>query len=179
MGIQELGGRVVADVRLRPAVAADQPAVLDVVRQAFGGRDEEPALVGLIQERGEAHLATVAEVEGEVVGYVLASPLRLEPPQPLQCLAIAPVAVVPARQREGIGIKLMQHAIEAARAQGVDALFLLGHPAYYPRFGFARTHIRNAYGATDAFMALELREGCLQGIDATARYVKAFAEVGA
>jgi putative acetyltransferase len=169
----------VNDLLLRPETAKDIGAIFDVVARAFGNRVAEPKLVDLIRERGNARLATVAEEGGELVGYLLASPLTLDPPSPLKCLAIGPVAVIPERQRDGIGSRLMRHAIELARDGGVDALFLLGHPSYYPRFGFAATHVGNEYGATDAFMALELREGCLAGVRATARYVTEFAEVGA
>ena len=97
----------------------------------------------------------------------------------MHCLGIAPLAVVPGRQNERIGSQLMRNVIERAKAQNVDALFLLGHPAYYPRFGFAQTHIKNDYGASDAFMALELRAGCLAGVAATAKYVDEFSDVGA
>jgi len=172
------------DLILRPETARDGVAIFDVVKRAFSDREAESRLVDLIRERGNARLATVAETAadkgGELVGYVLASPLRLDPePTPgLKCYGIAPVAVVPERQRDGIGSQLMRHVIELARAEQVDALFLLGSPAYYPRFGFAATHIGNEYGATDAFMALELTAGCLDGVEAMARYVEEFADLG-
>jgi putative acetyltransferase len=72
----------------------------------------------------------------------------------------------------------MHEVIAAARAIGTDALFLLGEPAYYARFGFRSTSIRNEYGASDAFMALALSRGCLDGIDALATYVPEFRETG-
>ncbi len=99
-------------ISYRPEAESDRDQVLDVVRAAFGGRSEEPALVALIRERDQARLAAVAEEGGFVIGFV-------------------------------------------------------------------RTHIANEYGATYAFMALELSHGCLQGVRATARYVDAFFEVGA
>lgn len=163
---------------LRPEQESDRVEVLEVVRRAFN-RAEESALVELIRKRGNARLATVADDAGILVGYVLASPLMLDPQHSLTCLAIAPVAVIPERQGEGIGSRLMHYAIDLAQDEGVDALFLLGHPSYYPRFGFAPTHIDNEYGATDAFMALELTKQCLNGVSATARYVSEFSEVGA
>jgi putative acetyltransferase len=164
---------------LRPESAHDHGAIFDLVRRAFGNRETESKLVDLIRDRGNARLATVAEEQGELVGYVLGSPLTLDPRAPLKCIGIGPVAVIPQRQKDGIGSQLMRHAIQLATDAGVDALFLLGHPAYYPRFGFRATHIRNEYGATDAFMQLELRAGCLDGVEATAKYVSEFAEVGA
>jgi predicted N-acetyltransferase YhbS len=73
----------------------------------------------------------------------------------------------------------MRAAIEAARERGASALFLLGNPRYYGRFGFRATHVGNDYGATSSFMALELVEGCLEHVRGTAHYVSAFAESGA
>ena len=142
----------------------------------------EPRLVTLIHQRGHARLGTVAQAE-HLVGYVLASPLALEPapgdqPPDLTCLGIAPLAVRPEMQRQGVGSALMTRIIERARDAGTDALFLLGNPGYYRRFGFRSTHIGNEYGATDAFMALELAAGCLGRVRATARYVGEFAETG-
>ena len=172
-------------ITLRPETEADAPAIKDVVDKAFD--DENTSLlVRLIRERGNARLATVALSDDRVVGYILASPLALDqpqaldPPQPqLNCLGIAPVAVTPELQGRDIGGRLMRYVIEHATGSGIDALFLLGHTSYYPRFGFAPAYIGNEYGATDAFMSLELRAGCLDGVDATAKYVSEFAESGA
>jgi putative acetyltransferase len=163
---------------LRSEIYADTGQVHELVKCAFGGRTGEPELVDLIRARGNARLATVAVDGGDVVGYVLASPLELVPKAPIGCLGIAPLAVLPERQGSGIGSLLMRHIVGLARDGGVDALFLLGSPAYYPRFGFAPTHIGNEYGASDAFMALELSDGCLADVRATAKYVAEFSELG-
>lgn len=164
--------------QLRDEQTSDRIAVFEVVRSAFG-TDKEARLVDLVRDRDHARIAIVAEQGQEMVGFVLATPLGFDPPISPYCLAIGPVAVRAENQNDGIGSLLMRKAIEQATADGVDALFLLGHPAYYPRFGFRPTHIRNEYGATEAFMALELSTGCLSGIDALAKYVHEFAEVGA
>ena len=114
----------------------------------------------------------------------MASPITLvhepgaQPTSELHSLAVAPLSVVPDRQAEGIGGSLMRHLIATARDERVDVLFLLGHPAYYPRFGFAPTHIGNEYGATDAFMSLELTAGSLEPVRAVARYVATFQDIG-
>jgi putative acetyltransferase len=180
---------------LRAETAADLPEVLQLVEKAFGPESEEPRLVELIHRRGHARLGTVAQTD-RLVGYVLATPLALDPgpglpPVELSCLGIAPLAVLPEMQGMGIGSKLMWSLIEQAAGHdfgeagsdadggdAIDALFLLGGPGYYARFGFRPTHIGNEYGATDAFMALELTGGCLQRVVATARYVSEFAEAG-
>jgi len=158
-------------VEIRSEVAAQRPALLALHRAAFDS-GEEPAIVRALWERGEVTAAFVA-CEGEApLGHVLASPITLESGPRLRLWGIAPLAVAPAHQRRGIGSRLMQHVIEHAQASDVDALFLLGDPQYYSRFGFARSHCENEYGATDAFMQRELRPGCLQGLAGVARYVE-------
>ncbi len=155
----------------------DHPMIFKVVEDAFGKR-KEADLVELVRERGNSRIAIVAHDETSLVGYVLASPKKMPLANALNCLALGPVAVVPDRQGEEIGSKRMHQAIQTASEQGVDAIFLLGRPSYYSRFGFAPTHISNEYGATDAFMASELRDGCLDGLEALAKYVSEFTEVG-
>ena len=164
-------------ILLRPETPDDQAAIFGVVSLAFKN-SSEAKLVDMIRQRNNSRLATVACSGELIVGYALASPLTFEPSNNLTCLGIAPVAVTPARQGENIGSKLMFQIIRLAREQNVDALFLLGDPLYYRRFGFAPTHIDNEYGATDAFMALELRDGCLNGMKALAKYVGEFSDIG-
>lgn len=168
-------------ILLRAAQAADEPAIHDVVQAAFG-QSGEAELVRLLRSRQQALLETVAADPDEgdaIVGHIVASLITLEPDPGVTCLGIAPLSVVPGRQGEGIGGMLMRHLIGAARAEALDALFLLGRPDYYQRFGFTQTHIGNSYGASEAFMALELAAGCLQAVQASAHYVDAFADSGA
>ncbi|MEA4868727.1 hypothetical protein SDC9_89206 [bioreactor metagenome] len=89
-------------------------------------------------------------------------------------ICVGPVSVLPEKQKEGIGCKLLYHLLERAGELGYHAAFLYGHPGYYPRFGFVNAE---RYGITtrdgknfDAFMALELRPGALYGI--TGRFVE-------
>ncbi|MGI9325048.1 MAG: GNAT family N-acetyltransferase [Pseudomonadales bacterium] len=166
---------MIESLTLRPDQDSDQPGVQAIVTEAFGDRPAEAQLVQSLKANGNDRLATVALAQGNIIGYVLASPIRLEPEQALRCLGIAPLAVAIAHQRQGVGTELMRFVIDRARAEGIDALFLLGDPAYYQRFGFQATHIGNEYGATAAFMALELATNCLSGVDAVAQYSPEFA----
>ena len=83
-------------------------------------------------------LSLVAEEDGRIVGHVLVARGHLDPPaaEPLEVLTLGPIGVVRERQRQGIGAALMERAIEAADARGAWAIVLVGHPTYYPRFGF-------------------------------------------
>ncbi len=162
---------------IRHSNIGDAEQIHAVVRDAFS-REEEAVLVAAIRQAGEAVIELCALLADELVGHVLLSPIRIEPHVDLNCLGIAPVSVLTRLHGNGVGSALMGRAIEEARARSVDAIFLLGAPAYYHRFGFQRTHIGNEYGATDAFMVLELEKGCLAETEGTARYVSAFSDTG-
>lgn len=154
----------------------DAAGIVNVVGQAFN-RETEVDLVRLIKERGEASISLVAVDNETVVGHVLVSPMVLAARGLYG--GVAPLSVLPTRQGTGIGSSLMRRVEQCATEMGYDALFLLGDPDYYSRFGYQPSHIGNEYGATDAFQHLELRPGSLKGVEGTGYYVKAFADVGA
>ena len=111
------------------------------------------------------------------LGHVLFSELPIETGGgPLRAAALAPLAVAPEHQRQGIGAALIRAGLEACRNCGVAAAIVLGDPDYYPRFGFSSAAARNlrAPFSGPAFMALELAPGCLDGVTGTLRYAAAF-----
>jgi putative acetyltransferase len=112
-------------------------------------------------------ISLVAEDDGSIVGHIMFSPVRLTGAGEARAMGLAPMAVAPARQRAGIGSALVRDGLVRCRAQGVEALFVVGHPEYYPRFGFSRA---SGFGFTcefdvpgEVFMALELAPGALRG----------------
>ncbi len=164
-------------VTIRTELTRDTAAIATIVAAAFGG-EAESRLVSLLRARGEATLSLVAEQHGRIIGHVIASPIRIDPALDGSYLGIAPLSVQPEQQRQGVGSQLMKATIAAARTLGVDALFLLGEPSYYSRFGFTASHLHNEYGATDAFMHLELQPDSLAGTTGTVRYAAAFRDAG-
>ena len=115
-------------------------------------------------------LSLVAEIDRGVVGHVAFSPARIELAQggEAEALALGPIAVLPDVQRDGIGSLLMVRGFEECSALGHELIFLLGHPSYYPRFGFAPAKalgVRWEQDQTDnpmePFMVKELRPGAL------------------
>lgn len=157
----------------------DAEAVYYLHQHAFDGLDEADLVVKL-HDDGAALLSLVFEEEGTVVGHILFSALGLDPePSPTCSLAaLAPLAVLPDYQRQGVGDALTRNGLEQLRARGCDGVVVLGHPDYYPRFGFERAarfglafpgHVPD-----EAFLALPLREGTLEGRSGTIVYHAAF-----
>ncbi|HYE95228.1 MAG TPA: N-acetyltransferase [Rubricoccaceae bacterium] len=165
-------------MEIRPETLADRDAVRRVNEAAFGQPDEAH-LVDRLRERAPAYLGLAAVREGKVVGHIAFTPVTLDPPRPaLHAWGLAPMAVLPEHQREGIGTWLVEAGLAALRAEDACAVFVLGHAAYYPRFGFAPAPprgLRCTYPVPDeVFMALELVPGALDGVTGTVHYDDAF-----
>ena len=108
-----------------------EASVRRVTANAFG-RDAEARLVDDLRLSRDLAISLVAEEEGKICGHVALSSLKAPP----HALALAPVSVSRARQRQGIGSALIRRAIQCARDSGYEIIFVLGDPAYYKRFGF-------------------------------------------
>lgn len=146
---------------IRHAKPADHAAIRDVNIAAFGKPDEAD-LIERLRADGDVVFELVAESDGAVVGHILYS--RLWADSVNLYAALAPMAVRPDRQRDGIGGQLVRTSIETAREFGAHAVIVLGHPAYYPKFGFtpeAAKAVKAPYSGSPAFMALEIEPGAL------------------
>jgi putative acetyltransferase len=164
------------DVVVRVEGADDLEAIREVNRQAFG-REDEARLVDALREGGYARLSLVAEEAGRVVGHILFSDLPVVTPTgAVPALALAPLAVLPERQRQGIGSRLVREGLLACAGAGHRAVIVLGHPAYYPRFGFSAglAERLKAPFSGPAFMARELVPGALTGMTGEVRYPPPF-----
>lgn len=122
---------------IRIAQEADLDDVLFVEREAFGS-DEESKLVRdlLADETAKPALSMLAYQKDQAVGHILFTNAWLEPQVTLSISLLAPLAVIPEAQNQGIGGQLIQQGLKILTDTGTDLVFLLGHPAYYPRFGF-------------------------------------------
>lgn len=165
---------------IRPEVERDRAAVHALNVSAFDG-PAEAALVDLLRDQAQPLISLIAEENSAVVGHILFSPVALSGHPVLRIMGLAPMAVAPSHQRRGIGSALVRAGLEQCRQLGVDAVFVLGHPAYYPRFGFAPAvarGIRSEYDVPDdTFMVLELDIGTLGGRSGTVTYHEAFSNV--
>ncbi|MDQ0466094.1 putative acetyltransferase [Caulobacter ginsengisoli] len=157
---------------IRPAVPSDWPAIHAVETAAFG-RPDEADLVEALRADGDALVELVAEEGGAVVGHILFSPLATDTGAAFA--ALAPVAIRPDRQKDGLGGGLILAGLQACRDLDIEAVILLGHPSYYPRFGFsAEAALKVAAPFKGrSFMGLALTEGALEKPVAIT-YAKAF-----
>lgn len=163
-------------VEIRVETTADRDAVREVHCLAFG-RDDEGKLVDALRADGYARVSLVAEEAGRVVGHILFSDLPIVGRQgTVGALALAPMAVIPDRQRRGIGARLVQDGLRACAEGGHRIVVVLGHPAYYPRFGFSARSAEKLQAPFSGayFMALELVPGALGGVAGEVRYPPPF-----
>lgn len=146
---------------IRHATPADQAVIREVIHAAFGQADEAD-LVERLRSAGDVMFELVEEDGGEIVGHILYS--RLWADSINLFAALAPLAVRPDRQRSGVGKRLTAASLETAKEFGVHAVIVLGHPEYYPKFGFsteASAKVKSPYSGNPAFMALALEDGAL------------------
>jgi putative acetyltransferase len=165
---------------IRAEEHGDWAAVHAVNVSAFE-RPAEANLVDALREHAQPIVSLVAEDNGAIVGQIMFSPVSLSGDPALEIMGLAPMAVLPGHQRRGIGSALVRAGLEQCRQLGFGAVVVLGHPAYYPRFGFspsARCGIGCEYEVPeDVFMVLELRAGFLRGASGKVRYHAAFSSV--
>ena len=150
-------------MQLRSERPQDVEAIDRVNRLAFGQPDEAEIVARLrTSDAFIPELSIVAEDEGEVVGHILFTRVWTEPANDVRMISLAPMTVIPERQRQGIGSALVRRGLDVARELGEEVVVLVGHPEYYPRFGFelaSRFGMTNPFPGTDeAFFALALRD---------------------
>jgi putative acetyltransferase len=153
---------------IRPERGNDAVAVGTIHAQAFG-RPDEGRIVERLRARARPYLGLVAtDDRDDMVGHIVFSPVTLHCYQaPYSIMALAPMAVVPPWQRRGIGSALVREGLQACRSAGHDVVVVVGHPAFYPRFGFVPARPLGLMSEPpvpdEAFMVAELTPGALRG----------------
>ena len=164
-------------LEIRPETDQDRQAVWNVNRAAFGA-DAEAKLVDALRDGGYVEVALVAEIDGEVVGHILFSRLPIiTKAETVDALSLAPMAVLPGHQRQGVGSKLVEVGLEACREKRHKIVLVLGHAEFYPRFGFSADlaqPLESPFGGGEAWMAMELVPGALMGVEGRVEYPPPF-----
>jgi putative acetyltransferase len=144
-------------VLIREEKPEDIAGIRGVISAAFG-RPAEADIVDALRQRAQPFVSLVAEHEGEVVGHILFTPVTLAGGGDLKMAALAPMAVAPNYQVRGVGAALVLTGFEHLRLLGMSAVVVIGHPSYYPRFGFSQADsfgLKSEYNVPDdVFMAL-------------------------
>jgi len=145
-------------------------AIREVNRRAFG-QEQEGAIVDALRANGAAQLSLVASLDGRIVGHILYSPVQVGD---VVGAGLGPMAVLPDYQRRGIGSRLVEAGIQRLEEQGCPFVVVVGHPAFYPRFGFepaSRRGIACEWSVPDdVFMVRVLDAGRMGGSSGVVRY---------
>ena len=156
----------------------DESAVRTVNQEAFAG----PVEAGIVDAvRGSPDsISLVATMNDRTVGHILFTPVTIEPAARVRVAGLAPMAVLPDFQRRGVGRALVRAGLEECRRSGYAAVVVVGHPEYYPRFGFAPADTWGLEYADrvprEVFMAVELEDNALSGCAGVVRFRPEFAE---
>lgn len=159
---------------IRPETAADRKAVHSINVAAFG-QEAEADLVERLRGTAEPFISLVAEIDRQVVGHILFTGVSITGENGVSgAMGLAPMAVEPSRQRDGVGAALVRRGLEVCRQAGHEIVVVLGHAQYYPRFGFERASVHGIRweeeAPDEAFMVLELVPGALEGRAGVVRY---------
>jgi putative acetyltransferase len=166
---------------IRAETEDDHSVVRSVNEMAFG-RSNEAELVEALRPVANPRISLVAIVDGQIVGHIFFSPVTVESYRAaFTALGLAPMAVLPEYQRRGVGSELIREGLKACERLGYDLVFVVGHPDYYPRFGFKPAR-QLGYDCEypvpdDVFMVAELKPGATSGRNGMVRYMEQFRAV--
>lgn len=165
-----------SQLEIRFEIPSDRDAIQSVNRLAFG-RDDEARLVDNLRDLGSVAISLVAVKGEQVVGHILFCNLTVQTAQgSVSALGLAPLSVLPASQRQGIGSELVRRGLEICRSAGRPFVIVLGHPEFYSRFGFSAEAARPLLSPFEgeAWQAMELQPGALTGMAGTVEYPAPF-----
>ena len=175
------------DIMIRKETGKDYKLTEAVVEKAFQNEEHsdhrEQFLVARLRKSDVfvPELSLVAERNKAIVGHLMLTKLLIKNDgQNYEALALAPVSVLPEYQNQGIGSQLIIHGLKKSKEMGFKSIVVLGHEAYYPRFGFKPAStwgIKAPFDVPDeSFMVLELEDGILGDVSGTVVYCKEFFE---
>ena len=160
---------------IREATKSDVNEIYQLVNLAFNNNEESNLIRDLITN-DDVLINLVATSTTTILGNIVVSKMLLIPTLDLFCGAIGPLSVLPDYQSKGIGSKLIEIAISESKINKLDALFVLGSPKFYQKFGFKKSNLENEYN-TQNFQELEITKECLTNIDSKIHYAEAFSNL--
>jgi predicted N-acetyltransferase YhbS len=168
-------------IRIRQEVTKDYNRVYKITKLAFG-QEKESILIEKIRKGPNfvPELSLVAEKDNKIVGHILFSKMKIVGESEYETLMLAPLAVIPELQKQGIGGKLVKKGIEKAIELGFNSIIVVGHKDYYPKFGFQKASkwdIKCPFEVPDeAFMGIELTEKALENKAGVVQFPEEFLE---
>jgi len=167
-------------VLIRHEKPEDIPLIHSVIEQTFK-RDAEARLADKLRRSCADCLSLVADDNGSIVGHIMFTPVRIENHKTVQGMGLAPMAVIPSKQRRGIGKLLVKTGLKILQEKGCPFVIVLGHPEYYPRFDFqpaSRLTIKSQWDDVpdEAFMILVMDDKVMQNVSGIARFRDEFTE---
>ena len=152
---------------IRREKSEDIPVINNLNRQAFGQKSEAK-IIDKLRSRGVLLISLVALQDSKVVGHIAFSPVTVESERSnWEAMALGPMAVLPKFQRKGIGSKLVYTGLDECKRLGHRIVVLVGHPEYYPRFGFIPAKAKGIdcefEVPNEAWMINELKASALVG----------------
>jgi len=167
-------------ITIRHEKPEDSEAIYSVIEKTFK-RDAEAKLAGKLRQACADHLSLVAEDNGAIVGHIMFTPAIIRNGKETRGMGLAPMSVLPSRQRKGIGSMLVRTGLDILRQQGCPFVIVLGHPDYYPRFGFqpaVRFNVKSQWEDVpdEAFMILVLDENVMENVSGIAMFREEFNE---
>lgn len=166
-------------LKIRKEKKGDESQIHKVNELAFG-QPEEANIVDALRETCPEGISLVAELNNEIVGHILFTPAVIESDTILiKGMGLAPMSVLPDYQNQGIGSQLVKEGLKIMKENGTPFIIVLGHPNYYPRFGFvkaSKNQIKSEYEGVpeEAFMIIIFDEQNMRGISGIAKYRKEF-----
>ena len=167
-------------LEIRPERPVDIEAVRELNQEAFN-QGPEAGIVDRLRENCPDIVSLVAVDGGEIIGHVLFSPVTIDGSETATGMGLAPMSVLPDRQRQGVGSFLIEAGLDILRSRKCPFVIVLGHAEYYPRFGFepaSKCGLTSQWDGIpdEAFMAILLDEDTMAGVQGIARYRSEFDE---
>jgi len=163
------------------AETKDDYSLVQTLNEIAFGQPDEAELVSKLRQNPDylPELSLVAEENNKIIGHILFTPAEIvNGEQHHKSLALAPMSVLPEQQNKGIGSTLVKAGFEKAKQLGFNSVIVLGHPDYYPRFGFLPAKQFGIHPPVEewqaAFFAKELKDTALKNVSGEVKYLPEF-----